>query len=114
MNEMTKKAYDCIITKNTTHLDEIKFHPRIIIEHLKNNTERLEFFLDFIGYDPGAGSYFFTDIEDNMTFDLYKKYGIEPINLYKHDVTSEQWKYMHEIDYIDDQTYEDGFEDEDA
>jgi|SaaInlStandDraft_7_1057024.scaffolds.fasta_scaffold01388_1 hypothetical protein len=34
MNEMTKKAYDCIITKNTTHLDKIKFHPRIIIEHL--------------------------------------------------------------------------------
>jgi hypothetical protein len=103
---MNDKAYEYILKKDKDGLDNCKFNTRILIEQLKNNLEGLEFLLDYIGYDPGAGSYFYTDVEDNRTFDLYKKYEIDPINLYKHDIKEEQWEYLYEIGYIDEEQYE--------
>ena len=103
-----EKAYNCILNKDTKGLDKCEFHPRILITRLKNNLDGLEFLLKYINYDPGAGSYFFTDIEDNKTFDLYKKYDISPLNISKDKVTEEQWEYMYKIKYIDDEQYENG------
>lgn len=112
MNCLTvdEKAYNYILKKDTKGLDECEFHPRILIERLKNDLDGLEFLLKYLGiYVPDAGSYFFTDIEDNKTFDLYKKYDISPINLSKDNVTEEQWEYMYKIKYIDDEQYENGY-----
>ena len=76
-----QKAYCYILEKNSNGLKTCEFHPRILIERLKNNLEGLEFLLDFLPYPPDAGSYFFTDIKDNKTFDLYKKYNVTACNL---------------------------------
>ena len=105
---MNDEAYKCILEKDTEGLDECEFNPRVLIEQLKNNIEGLDFLLNYIGYDPGAGSYFYTDVENNKTFDLYKEYEIEPLNLFEHDVTKEQWKYLHKIGYITEEQYQDG------
>ncbi len=52
----------------------------------------LEFIVKYLDYDLGTWSYFFYRFK---TFDLYKKYSITPINLYKDFVTEEQWEYMY-------------------
>ena len=108
-----KQAYEYIMNKNTKGLDTCKFHTRVLIERVKNKTDALAFLLDYVGHDPGANSGFFTNIIDNRTFDLYKEYDIDPVNLYKHDVTNEQWEYIYSIGYIDKETYEDALMDED-
>ena len=112
MTVNNEKAYEYIMNKDTEGLDTCEFHTRALIERVKNNIDALEFLLEYIGSDPGANSGFFTDIADNRTFDLYKEYEIEPLNLYWYDVTKEQWKYMREIDYIDNETYRDALEEE--
>ena len=78
-------------------------HARNIIKCLKNDPTHLEFFLENYGRDPGAGSYFYTNIKDNRTFDIYKKY-IWPENISKSDVTPKQWEYIKEIEYIDEES----------
>jgi hypothetical protein len=108
MNENDKLAYDYIINKDIENLKKCKFYPRILIEELKNKVEDLEFLLKYLKYDPGAGSYFYTDIKDNKTFDLYKKYKIKPCNLYAENVTSEQWDYLYKIKYINKKQYTNG------
>ena len=105
-----EEAYNCILQKDTKGLDKCEFHPGILIARLKNNLDGLEFLLKYINYDPGAGSYFFTDVKDNKTFDLYKKYDISPLNLNKYDVTKEQWDYMYKIEYINKELYEEEFD----
>ena len=100
-----QKAYRYILEKNTNGLKSCEFHTRIMIERLKNNLEGLEFLLDFLPYPPDAGSYFFTHIKDNKTFDLYKKYNITACNLSKDDVTEEQWEYLYKISFINDEEY---------
>jgi len=107
-----ERAYECILQKNTDELDTYQFHTRVLIERVKNNIDALSFLLDYIGCDPGANSGFFTNIKDNRTFDLYHEYEIDPINLSWWDVTKEQWKYMHQIGYIDGETYHEGLEEE--
>ena len=83
-----EEAYKCILNKDTKGLDKCEFHPRILIERLKNDLDELEFLLKYLGiHAPDAGSYFFTDIQDNKTFDLYNKYYISPMNLSKDNVT---------------------------
>lgn len=42
-----QKAYCYILEKNLNGLKTCEFHPRILIERLKNNLEGLEFLLDF-------------------------------------------------------------------
>jgi len=73
---------------------------RMLIKHLKNRPDELDFFLGVLGVDPGAGHYFFTDVKDNRTFDIYKKHGISPSNLHKATVTGAQWIYLQQIEYI--------------
>ena len=74
-------------------------HVRHIIKCLKNDPDNLDLFLQFFE-DPGAGSYFFTKIKDNRTFDIYNKYYIYPNNFYRSCVTAEQWEYIKKIEYI--------------
>ena len=107
-----EQAYNYIINRDPIGLDTCEFHPRVLIERVKNDTNALEFLLEYIGYDPGANSGFFTDVKNNRTFDLYREYDIAPLNLYWYDVTKEQWKYMFEIFYINGETYRDGLEEE--
>jgi hypothetical protein len=73
---------------------------RMLVKHLKNIPDELDFFLGVLGVDPGAGHYFFSDVKDNHTFDIYKKHGINPSNLHKDTVTPEQWLYLQQIGYV--------------
>jgi len=49
--------------------------------------------------DPGTGFYFYKNVHDCRTFNIYKKYGISAMNIHKCDVTNEQWKHMYDIGY---------------
>lgn len=93
---------NAIYTKNVEIMERYckkELHVRHIIKCLKNEPDHLDFFLQYVE-DPGAGSYFFTKIKDNRTFDIYNKY-ILPWNLRKDCVTQEQWEYIKKIGYID-------------
>jgi hypothetical protein len=98
------KAILAIAKRDMNALKAIKgsIHARMIIEHLKNAPDALDFFLTALAHDPGAGSYFFTKIEGTRSFDIYKKHNIRPSNLHKTDVTPEQWAHMVKIGYVRD------------
>lgn len=83
---------------------------RAIIAQLKNRPDELDLFLHVLGTDPGAGGYFFREVTDNRTFDVYAKHHIAPLNLDKETVTPEQWAYLLQIGYVTD--YENSAEDE--
>ena len=107
----TKELSKLFLQKTAEKLKGICFHTRVLIDHLKNDLESLEFLLQQLdGYDPGAGSYFFEGVTDVKTFDLYQKYGIGPTNLFKDCVTSEQWRYIVKIGYVkvEDESDEEG------
>ena len=92
--------------KNIEELNKLEVVPsRMLIKRLKNELEDLDFFLGWLskwsgGMLPGAGSYHYTKIKDNRTFDIYKKHGFDACNLFPDVVTPEQWKYLVEIGYI--------------
>ena len=100
-NDIT--VLNAVYTKNIKIIKKYRnkeLHVRHIIKKLKNDPEYLDFFLEYFE-DPGAGSYFFTKIKDNRTFDIYKKHCIYPgWNFRKSCVTDEQWEYIKKIQYI--------------
>jgi len=106
--EEDKIAVKALLQKDIKKLKRINFHTRILISEVKNDLESLETLLKLLGRDPGAGSYFYTEVTDNKTFDLYKKYGITAMNLSKSDVTPEQWNYLYKIGYITKEAYKRG------
>ncbi len=96
-----------IADRDSSRLDELiksrakmGIPSRSIIGLIKNDPVGLELFLKQLGVDPGAGSYFFDNVSDNRTFDVYKKYNIKPYNLFSHTVTPTQWKYLLRIGYV--------------
>lgn len=95
-----------IRAKNIEELNKLDTIPaRMLIEKLKNDLDDLDFFLGWLrvateGMMPGAGSYHYTDVKDNRTFDLYKKHDFTACNLFPDLVTPEQWKYLVEIGYV--------------
>jgi hypothetical protein len=105
-----------IKNRNSKELDKLEsLKARILIERLKNNLNDLEYFFKFLKdrcYLPGAGSYHYTNIKNNKTFDIYHKYGFSACNFFKDQVPKEQWDYAYKIGYIDHETYI-GFEDDD-
>ena len=107
-----EEAYECILQKNTTGLDSYQFQPHVLIEHVKNDLDELEFLLDYlerIGCDPGSNSEFFTGITDCRTFDLYHEYDIDPINIDWYEIPDDQWKYIHKIGFINKETFYRGY-----
>lgn len=100
--EVDQKALEAIKSKNADDLRDLNFHPRVLINALKNSLEDLEFLLKVLdGRDPGAGTYFYENISDKKTFDLYLNYGISPSNLFKELMKDpEQWDYLLKIGYI--------------
>jgi hypothetical protein len=103
------KAYNCILNKDVKGLDKCVFQIHLLISQFKNNLDGLEFLLKYLDYDPGAGSYFYTDVEDNKTFDLYHKYRITACNLNKEHISEEQWEYLYKIKYINKTEYTQGY-----
>ena len=100
-----------IRNRNICELDKIENVPaRMIIYCLKNDLKNLEFFFkwlqSWIKYMPGAGSYHFTDITNNKTFDIYKKHGFEACNLHDDSITEDQWDYILQIGYVTQEEYE--------
>ena len=101
-----------VARRDRKRLHELEsFKPRRIIEKLKNEPKDLDYFLSFYKdvnngrCDPGAGSYFYTNVKSNKTFLIYRKYNIAPCNLYRELVTPEQWKYLRRIGYISAEQY---------
>lgn len=92
--------------KNIEELNKLDIIPgRLVIAKLKNDLENLEFFFAWFskmcgGMLPGSGSYHFNKIQDIKTFDIYKKYGFGPENLWQEDIPKEQWDYLVEIGYV--------------
>ena len=108
-----EQALKCIRNNDRDGLDKINsYHPRIIIEELKNDLENLEWFFKYVVDKeylfPGAGSYFYTKVNNNKTFDLYKQYGVDACNCHKGCVTNEQWDYLLEIKYITKNQHNEG------
>ena len=99
------KALQYIVGEKREKLAKCRFNPRILISKVKNNLQALRFLLEFINYDPGAGSSFFTNVKDNATFDLYKEFNIDSCNCFKDCMTEEQWDYLYKIGYIDKDEY---------
>jgi len=103
-----------ITRKDTDALDTVLhggIRARTLIELLKNNLEDLEYFLSWLQDNEcyvGAGSYHYTDIRDNQTFDLYHKYGLKAMNFRRDCVNAAQWDYVRQIGYITQQEYNDG------
>ena len=87
---------------NLLRLIEGPCWPAALVELLKNKPDSLEALLELLGPEdmPCSQSYFFTDIVDNRTFDLYKKYDMDKSDLYKDLVTSQQWDYLTSIGYV--------------
>ena len=103
------QALECIKNKDSNKLNELEFKTRMLISYLKNDLENLEFLLNFLHKNEhytGAGSYFYTDIIDNKTFDLYHKYKIYASNCRKYCMTNEQWNYLYKIGYINKKQYD--------
>jgi hypothetical protein len=97
--------------RNVAEMDKVEnVQARMIIYCLKNNLSDLEFFMKWLSswckYMPGAGSYHFTDIKNNKTFDIYRKYGFEPCNLHEDAITESQWDYVLSIGYVTQEEYD--------
>ena len=106
-----ERALEFILDNDEEGLNSIEsYHPRIIIEELKNDPPNLEWFFEYVVKKkyilPGAGSYHYTYITDNKIFDLYKKYNFGG-NCHKSCMTKEQWDYLLEIDYITKEEHDD-------
>jgi hypothetical protein len=94
-----------IYTKNVKQVKKYhkkEIHSRKIIYYLKNDPDSLDLFLKY-NNDDSAGSYFFDEIKDNRTFDIYNKYGICTWNFRRSCVNDEQWAYIKKIGFIDEE-----------
>jgi hypothetical protein len=101
-----------ILLKKRKKLMQCEFHPRVLIDILKNEHKHLEYLLKFMkkkDFYVGAGGYFYEDIKDNITFDLYKKYDVYACNCSKDHMSDEQWSYLYEIDYINEEQFKKGW-----
>jgi len=108
-HEVDVLAMKAVMNRKPNKLKTYNFHTRILFRELKNDLEGLEFFLKFLkGYDPGAGTYFYDNVEDVKTFELYKKYNITAANLPEDAVTPSQWKYLYRIGYITKEDFKRG------
>jgi len=101
-----------VISRNETELGKYKRLPaRALIDALKNDLVNLDYFFSYMKdkyFMPGSGSYHFTDIKDNATFDIYHKHHFIPTNFLKETVTPEQWDYAYKIGYITKKQYKKG------
>ena len=83
-------------------------HYRQLVAILKNSLGPLERLLQHLqdcDIDIGDGSYFFTNVKSNETFDLYRRYDVSNFNLQRANVTADQWKYMSDIGFITQEQY---------
>ena len=90
-------------TQNKEALDKVyEWHPRRVIEHLKNNIDALHFLLRETGCGGcGSGGYFFIGVHDPYTFFLYNKYGVDTCNLGPYDLGYGQFLYMKKIGFAE-------------
>ena len=90
-------------TQNKEALANVyEWHPRKVIEDLKNNIDALHFLLRETGCgDCGSGGYFFTGVHDPYTFFLYNKYGVDTCNLPPYDLDYGQWLYMTKLGFVE-------------
>lgn len=99
-------ALIAVFTKNGEGLNKLEFQSRIIIHLLKNLPEPLEFFLKFLHekkFYVSAGSYFFTDVKNTITYDLYDKYDIDFTNCFVREYPMQNRKHLRKIFLEQDQ-----------
>lgn len=106
-NDMS--AFLACIRKDKKSLD-CEFHPRMLIDALKNFPDELDFLLSYLTENEffersDPGSYFFSEIIDNRSFDVYKKYNIDSFKLIPNEIPKEQLEYIYSIGFIDDEQY---------
>ena len=90
-------------TQNKEALANVyEWHPRKVIEDLKNNIDALHFLLRETGCgDCGSGGYFFTGVDDPYTFFLYNKYGVDTCNLPPYELDYGQWLYLTKLGFVE-------------
>lgn len=106
-------SIEVIISILSGEENTIKKYPNhncfLVIDILKNNPDQLDYYLELrIKNDlfiPIPKLSFFCNIKSNKTFDVCKKYNLKNSNLRYDDVTDEQWDYLREINFIDDEIY---------
>ena len=95
-----------LLKKDLGSLKNIKLRPRLIVSILKNEPDYLDFFLNSISVDYecyiSAGTYFFEDVINDKTFDIYKKYNVSSTNCFKELMSKEQWEYLLKIGFIEE------------
>ena len=97
LGEVDLLALLAVLTENGDALDTLEFHPRKLIDLLKNSLKPLEFFLAFLqksGHLVSTGSYHFTDVKDVRTFDLYNKYELTFTNCFKEVMPEAHWEHV--------------------
>lgn len=96
--DMTEQdAFDAVVNHDEALMNTICVHPRVLINHFKNDLESLEFLLAYLENNdciPQSGSYMFEGVEDLKTFDLYRRFGIDDLDLEEQLVSPEQWLYL--------------------
>ena len=118
-DENDMAAFISCIRKDKKSLEDSDFHPRLLIDSLKNFPDELDFLLEYLvgneyfeRSDPR--SYFFSGIIDNKSFDIYKKYNIDSFKLISKEISKEQLEYIFSIGFITRRQYYEGFYDYDV
>lgn len=102
------KIFNACVDKNSKGLEDVEFHPRLLVDALKNFPDELDFFFRTfpnVFYMSDPPSYIFRDIIDIRTFDVYKKHNIQTYCLETDGIPRDQLDYIFRIGYIDQNKY---------